>query len=190
MAHSLDSFKIIDVLIAFDVEEILKKNNNALGTEPYQATSLGNDPDSVYMITPLADAADGYGQGSVQGVYQGEAGSNLLLKANVGDEIYWRTASLTYTESYKCFLYRLEAITGDLLGDISYHTENVNEPYPVQGWPDNNSVKAEQRADYWVQATVRSPGQETYAFVAAVYDRRAQLKGYVTWDAYITVNNG
>ncbi|AWV02848.1 hypothetical protein DM992_26165 [Burkholderia sp. JP2-270] len=189
MSHSLDTFKFIDVLIAFDVDEILKKNNNSLGTEPDKATSLGNDPDSVYMITPLADAADGYSQGSVQGVYQGEAGSNLLLKANVDDVIYWRTVSLTYTESYKCFLYRFKAITRNLLGEVSYHTENVNEPYPVQGWPDNNSVKAEQRADYWAQATVLASGQETYAFVVAVYDRHAQLKGYVTWDAYLTINN-
>ncbi|MCU9956124.1 MULTISPECIES: AidA/PixA family protein [Burkholderia] len=190
MSHSLDTFKFIDVLIAFDVDEILKKNNNALGTEPDKATSLGNDPDSVYMITPLADAADGYGQGSVQGVYQGEAGSNLLLKANVNDRIYWRTVSLTDTENYKCFLYRFKAIGRNLLGEVSYRTENVTEPYPVQGWPDDNSVKTEQRADYWAQATVLAPGQETYAFVVAVYDRHAQLKGYVTWDAYLTISKG
>ncbi|UXU89605.1 inclusion body family protein [Burkholderia sp. S-53] len=190
MSHSLYSVKLIEVLIAFDVEEILKKNNNTLGTEPNQATSLGNAPDSVYMITPLANAAYGYGQGSLQGVNQGEAGSGLLIKANIGDQIYWRTVSLTDTEIYKCFLYGLRAVSDNHLGDISYHTENVNEPYPEQGWPDNAGVKTEQRADYWVQATVLRPGQETYAFVVAVYDRRAQLKGYVTWDAYLTINNG
>ena len=91
MSHTLDSFKFIDVLIAFDVQEILKQNNNTLGATPEKATALGNNPDTVYMITPLADAASGFGQGSVQGMYQGEGGSNLMLKANVNDMIYWRT---------------------------------------------------------------------------------------------------
>ena len=190
MSHTLDSFKFIDVLIAFDVQEILKQNNNTLGATPEKATALGNNPDTVYMITPLADAASGFGQGSVQGMYQGEGGSNLMLKANVNDMIYWRTVSLTDTENYKCFLYSIQAISGNLLGYVSHMTENTTEPYPAQGWPDNNSVKTELRADYWAQATVLSPGQETYAFVAAVYDRHAQLKGYVTWKAYLAISHG
>ncbi|WP_338640701.1 AidA/PixA family protein [Burkholderia pyrrocinia] len=189
MSHSLDSVKFIDVLIAFDVEEILKKNNNALGTDPNQATSLANIPDSVYMITPVADAAYGYSQGPLQGINQGEAGNNMRIKANVEDEIYWRTVSLTDKENYKCFLYRFKATGRNLLGEVTYHTENVYEPYPEQGWPDSNGVKTEQRADYWAQATVLCPGQETYAFVAAVYDRHAQLKGYVTWNAFISISS-
>ncbi|WP_279609739.1 AidA/PixA family protein [Burkholderia ambifaria] len=73
MPKNLDIFKIVDVLIAFDVDEILKSNNNSLSQHPGQPTSLGNNPDTVYMITTLANAAYGYGQGTTQGQNEAKA---------------------------------------------------------------------------------------------------------------------
>ncbi|EDT06278.1 AidA/PixA family protein [Burkholderia ambifaria] len=189
MPEILSTYSIIDVLTAFDVEEILRKNNNALSSNPSAATSLGNNPDTVYMITTLANAAYGYGQGPKPGTNQGEGGSNLRILANVNDVIRWRTVSLTDTADYKCFLYSFKAIGTNRLGEVSYITANVAEPYPASGWPGNNQVKEELRADYYAQATVLSPGDETYTFVVAIYDRHAQLKGYVTWDPYISINS-
>lgn len=189
MPEILSTYSIIDVLTAFDVEEILRRNNNSLSSNPGAATSLGNNPDTVYMITTLANAAYGFGQGPKPGTNQGEAGSNLRIKANVNDVIRWRTVSLTDTADYKCFLYHFKAIGTNRLGDISYITANIIEPYPAPGWPENNRVNEEPRADYYAQATVRSSGDETYTFVVAIYDRHAQLKGYVTWDPYITISD-
>lgn len=189
MPEILSTYSIIDVLTAFDVEEILKKNNNSLSSNPSAATFLGNDPDTVYMITRLANAAYGFGQGPLQGANQGEGGGNLRLKVNVNDLIRWRTVSLTDTANYKCFLYSFKANGVNRLGEVSYITTNVAEPYPAPGWPDNNHVNEESRADYYAHATALSPGDETYSFVVAIYDRHAQLKGYVTWNAYITINN-
>ncbi|MBY8609657.1 MAG: inclusion body family protein [Burkholderia sp.] len=189
MSQILSTYNIIDVLTAFDVDEILRKNNNSLSTNPNQPTSLGQNPDTVYMITTLANAAYGYGQGPLQGINQGEAGSNLRIKANVNDVIRWRTVSLTDVADYKCFLYRFTAISGALLSEVSYLTANVTEPYPAAGWPGSNRVNEEPRADYYAQATVIRPGTETYTFVVAIYDRHAQLKGYITWDPYITANS-
>ena len=190
MSKILDTFKIVDVLIAFDVDEILKSNNNSLSQHPGQPTSLGNNPDTVYMITTLANAAYGYGQGTTQGSNEGEGGSNLRIKAQVDDVIRWRTVSLTGTANYKCFLYDFVPKTANLLGYVSYLTDNSTEPYPARGWPENNTVNEEARADYYAKATVLCPGNnETYSFVAAIYDRHAQLKGYVSWDAYLTISN-
>ena len=189
MPEILSTYNIIDVLTAFDVEEILNRNANSLSKRPDAPTPLGQNPDTVYMITTLANAAYGYGQGPLQGVDQGEAGSNLRIKASVNDVIRWRTVSLTDTADYKCFLYRFTAIGPNRLGQVSYLTANVTEPYPAPGWPDNNHVNVVPRADYYAQATVLSPGTETYTFVVAIYDRHAQLKGYVTWDPYITITD-
>ncbi|AXF24877.1 hypothetical protein CUJ89_32110 [Burkholderia pyrrocinia] len=184
MPEILSTYSIIDVLIAFDVEEILRRNNNSLSTNSSQPTSLGNNPDTVFMITTLANAAYGYSQGS-----QGEGGGNLRIKAEVNDLIHWRTVSLTDTADYKCFLYRLTPRGANRLGNVSYLTANITEPYPAQGWPENNQVNEEPRADYYAEARVRSPGDETYSFVVAIYDRHAQLKGYVTWDPFIGISS-
>ncbi|KAG8154931.1 AidA/PixA family protein [Burkholderia catarinensis] len=190
MSHILSTFKIIDVLTAFDVFEILKRNNNSLSQNSGQPTSLGNNPDTVYMITTLANAAYGYSQGTTQGSNQGEGGNNLRIKAEVDDVIHWRTVSLTDTADYKCFLHNFIPKTANLLSNVTYLTANTTEPYPAPGWPGNNQVKEEPRADYYAQATVLRPGNnETYSFVAAIYDRHAQLKGYVSWDAYLTITS-
>ncbi|MBN3817982.1 hypothetical protein G3N57_15800 [Paraburkholderia sp. Se-20369] len=190
MSHVLSTYNIIDVLTAFDVEEILNKYP-ALSRNREQPTPLVNSVsmNTIYMLTTHAHAV--YGQG--QGGDQGEGGSNLRIKADVNDIIRWRTVSLTDAADYKCFLYRFKWVgssTGrDLLGPVTFQTANIAEPYPAQGWPENNKVNEEPTADYYAQATVLSPGIETYTFSVGIYDRHAQLKGYFYWDPYININN-
>ncbi len=70
--------------------------------------------------------------------------------------IRWRTVSLTDPAGYKCFLYDFVPKTANLLGYVSYLTDNSTEPYPARGWPENDQVKEEQRADYYAKATVIS----------------------------------
>ncbi|KVU45840.1 hypothetical protein WK69_14930 [Burkholderia ubonensis] len=184
------TYKITDVLIAFDVENILKKlDGSPQSRSKNNPPSLGSNVNSVYMITTIADAVYGFGQGPYQGLDEGEAGSNLRIKAEVEDVIRWRTVSLTDQADYKCFLYRFKSYGANLLSDVHYLTTNINQPYPLQGWPDNNLVGEEKRADYYAQATVLAPGTETYAFYVAIYDRHAQPKGYFYWDPYINISN-
>ncbi|RQS12941.1 hypothetical protein DIE07_07595 [Burkholderia sp. Bp9002] len=182
MSQILSTYNIIDVLTAFDIEEILNKYG-PLSQNRDSPTRLVNSQDTVYMLTTHAHAY--YNQGGDQG----EGGSNLRVKADVNDVIRWRTVSLTAAADYKCFLYQFVPLGVNLLGPTTFQTANIAEPYPAPGWPENNRVNEEPRADYYAQATVLSPGTETYYFRVAIYDRHAQLKGYVYWDPYINISN-
>ncbi|KVL95010.1 hypothetical protein DF107_28735 [Burkholderia stagnalis] len=181
--------KIIDVLIALDVEEILK-NYPSLSQSKEQPTLLTNAVDCIYMLTTRANAVYGYGPN--QGGAQGEGGNDLNVKASVNDSIRWRTVSLTDTAEYTCFLYEYKLVTSsigkDLLGKKTYETANVSEPYPVEGWPEVMQVQREPRADFKARATVLNAGSEIYYFYVAIYDNLGHLKGYIRWDPRLTVS--
>ncbi|WP_157646154.1 AidA/PixA family protein [Burkholderia ubonensis] len=67
---------------------------------------------------------------------------------------------------------------------------NFDAPYPPQGWPKStNELKDENRADFFWQTTAVGEGKATYQLIVAIYDRKKNLKGYVTWDPYITISN-
>ncbi|WP_080413477.1 AidA/PixA family protein [Burkholderia ubonensis] len=50
-------------------------------------------------------------------------------------------------------------------------------------------MKDENRADFFWQTTAVGEGKATYQLIVAIYDRKKNLKGYVTWDPYITISN-
>ena len=58
---AMGTSKIIDVLIALDVEEILK-NYPSLSQSKEQPTLLTNAVDCIYMLTTRANAVYGYGR--------------------------------------------------------------------------------------------------------------------------------
>jgi len=173
------TFKIVDVITLFDVEAILI-NHPELSHNPSAATPLkDNGKDTVFMVTTTGN------------VIAGQAGNELNIGVDAGDIIRFRTVSLTNVSDYKCFIHHTNVSHGaELLSpdDFEFQCPNINEPYPAPGWP-HNGVDSEKRADYFWQTNPVSKGQATYQFVVAIYDRHANLKGYVTWDPFITINN-
>ncbi|KVD59004.1 hypothetical protein WK57_34400 [Burkholderia ubonensis] len=170
------TFEIIDILTVLDIETILQ-NQSPLSNTPYPATGLQGNV--VYMLTADKNAISGQGK------------SELNIKADGGDVIRWRTVSVSDESDYKAYIYAINYSEGaDLLSGATPFSTNFDEPYPPQGWPKStNELKDENRADFFWQTTAVGEGKATYQLIVAIYDRKKNLKGYVTWDPYITISN-
>ncbi|KVO01386.1 hypothetical protein WJ85_00925 [Burkholderia ubonensis] len=170
------TFEIIDILTVLDIETILQ-NQSPLSNTPYPATGLQGNV--VYMLTADKNAISGQGK------------SELDIKADGGDVIRWRTVSVSDESDYKAYIYAINYSKGaDLLSGATPFSTNFDEPYPPQGWPKStNELKDENRADFFWQTTAVGEGKATYQLIVAIYDRKKNLKGYVTWDPYITISN-
>ncbi|WP_175772136.1 AidA/PixA family protein [Paraburkholderia phenazinium] len=171
------TFEIVDVLTILDAEKILKSQSPLSSDSNKPTTLLNNGTGTVYMVTTKGNAISG------------QAGSELNISVDAGDNIRFRTLSLTDAADYKCFIHHTNVSKNKELlvpDNFTFNCLNVDEPYPAPGWPANG-VSSEKRADYFWQTTAESDGQATYQFVVAIYDRHSTLKGYVTWDPYITI---
>lgn len=171
----------IEVLVVFDAATILADNPN-----PSQDAGSPTPADGqyIFMITDQANAGSG------------QAGNELNVLAQTGDTIRWREATLAPTD-YEALLYAFTMEQNPQAGQQPGGPSLISTPVPIlisvtEPFPDpgNPSVPQMQRLnDYFWNCTVENPGSVTYQFSFMLVDRNGNVKGYFTWDPFITITS-
>jgi hypothetical protein len=168
----------IDILCAIDAGELptlSQDSNNPTG-------GLNN---YVYMIVKSADAISG------------QAGPELNISANIGDNVRWRATSLDSNFGLSVVFYNFTASQGGnllssptLLGGVNNGTPyTVNEMMPVQGNMPWSTTNVAVPYDFY-QSTVEGTGSVTYQWSFKVNKtNNGSLVGYGIWDPFITISN-
>jgi hypothetical protein len=162
---------IINILIAVDCETLAQQS---LSTDSDHPTSIAEN--LVYAIVRQSNALSGQG------------GANLDVSARTGDIIRWRETSLSLNTEYQPIAYRFHVSQGaELLKDLGPETVEVTTPLPNPEdllHPGTQTIKS-----YFWEAEVRNSGRATYQFSFMIVDRDSNVKGYCTWDPYITIKS-
>lgn len=167
----------IDILCAIDAAELptlsQDRNNPTGGLNQW-----------VYMIVKDANAISG------------QAGPELNISANIGDNVRWRATSLDSNFDLTVVFYNFTAQGGNLLtspqliGGVNGGTPvTINQMMPVQGNMPWNTTSVAVPYDYY-QSTVESVGSVTYQWSFQVNNTsNGSLVGYGIWDPFITISN-
>ncbi len=167
----------IDVLCAIDTEDL-----PALSQDPNNPTQGLNQ--FVYMIVNDANAISG------------QAGSELNISANIGDNVRWRGTSLSSNFVQSVVFYNFTSEGGNLLsspillGGVSGGTPfTINEAMPVQGNMPWSTTNVSVPYAYY-QSTIEATGKITYQWWFQVNNTsNGALVGYGMWDPFITISN-
>lgn len=163
--------QIIDVMVVFDAETIVKKVSP--GTEQSPAYC---PHDLIHMVTNSGN------------VISGNAGAELNIAAQVGDGIRWRKTTLSFNTNYRVILYKFVATGGqDLISPPQPILVNVKVPLPDPADPTNPSTQVIKQ-DFW-QCISFMEGRVMYHFYFMIMDRDQNVLGYYWWDPYITIKN-
>ncbi|UVM49209.1 MULTISPECIES: inclusion body family protein [unclassified Pseudomonas] len=165
--------RVTDVLVSIDTETILKNYPN-ISKNPHTPTTI--DFRHVYMVT------------NQNNVVSGQAGGELDLKAQVGDLIRWREASLSLGFEQAVIFYKFIGNVGNEL--ISTPTpRKATASFAVPN-TSNPSVPSCQKVDnhYWSSETLAC-GRVTYHFNFLIVDRDCQIIGCCAWDPFISIHN-
>ncbi len=134
-----------------------------------------------------------------ESVISGQAGPELDIKANIGDNVRWRSTSLDASFDLSVVFYNFTATAGGkllspplLLGGVSSGSNGtaftINEQMPVQGAMPWSATNVAVPYDYF-QSTVESTGSVTYQWWFRVNHTDGGLVGYGMWDPFIQISN-
>jgi nematocidal protein AidA len=161
----------IDILIAVDTDSLIQQG---LSQDSNSPTNVGDN--YIYAIVRSDEAISG------------QAGAELNVAAETMDIIRWRMTSLTLNASYDTIPYKFVVSRGpDLVKDNGPEIVTVSTPLPN---PDDLLHPGRQSVQsfFW-QADVKKPGNATYHFQFMILDRHGKVKGYCTWDPFITITD-
>jgi hypothetical protein len=163
--------EIINVLIAFDTETIVKTYTNP-SQDPNKPTQVSTS--LIYMIVRQGDAISG------------QAGGNLNIKAQVDDVVRWRETSLSLSADSNAILYKY--IRGSGEGKISEAVPRISNPTVPLPNPDDPLHPNTQtiNSHYWTSDVLRQ-GTVGYTFQFMILDRNESIVGYYYWDPSITI---
>ncbi|HST58204.1 MAG TPA: AidA/PixA family protein, partial [Longimicrobium sp.] len=142
----------IDVLVVFDAATILA-NNTSPSQDPNNPSGVGGN---IFMIV---DAAHANGD---------QAGSELNVKAQTGDTIRWREATVAPTD-YQALMYAFQAGQQNLISPPTPIQITVHEPFPNPATPSVPQFQTVQ--NFFWNSTVENPGTLTYHFNFMLVDR-------------------
>lgn len=163
--------EIINVLIAFDTETIIKTYTNP-SQDPNKPTQVTTS--LIYMIVRQGNAISG------------QAGGNLNIKAQVGDIVRWRETSLSLSAESNALLYAY--IRGSGEGRISNATAHIVEPdVPLPNPDDPLHPKIQNVKIHNWTSEVERQGTVGYTFRFMILDRDEGLIGYYYWDPSVTI---
>jgi len=169
-----DTAKIIDVLIAIDVESII--NNYGTNTDCNNPVQIDSNKNYIYMIVRSDEAVSG------------NAGAELTIAAKTLDVIRWRETSLTLNCTYSTILYEFDSTdAAGLITTPQPIVVEVNTPLPVASDPLHPATQTIN--DYFWNCTVERAGSITYHFKFMIVDRDNNVQGYYWWDPFIRVTD-
>lgn len=160
-----------DILMAFDAEAIIAKGTGTPDSPIYAGT------ENIYMITRKGN------------VVSGNAGGELRIQVAVGDNIRWRSTSLSGNFDYDVLLYKFESTdpNNDLMSEPTSMSGTIHEPVPNKHDPLHPT--SQLVTNYYWQAVTEQTGSITYHFHFMITDRNGKVLGYYMWDPFITIVN-
>ncbi|KAF0249120.1 MAG: aidA [bacterium] len=171
-----DQTQTIDILIAVDAETILSKFSNNLGSQDNPTHTLDQ---YLRMIARHNNTLLGIGN------------SGIDIKAEIGNNVRWRAASLSINFDYDVLIYRFSnppLTQGQNLGYISVPEAldgTIQEPVLN---PDNPSQPVfREVTNYYWQSTIKKTGIIGYNFHFMITGRNGKVYGYFQGGGLITV---
>ena len=174
----------IEILSVFDTQTILK--DYAPPANPTPSSPIGLPHPSggpyKYMFMVAKDA----------NTISGQATGNLSIRANVNDQVQWRSASLSDNGAQSAIIYKIQK-NGSGADVLKLPPEvNVTYPYvPVPDESDPTKYKATEVPDYFLSSLVRRTGVENYLvyfYITDIVNGKLKTLGYYYWDPAITVD--
>ena len=171
--------EVIDVLIEMDVESMptLSKDKS------HPTGGLNN-----HIFLRVKDSNGVSGQG----------GAELRIKGNVGDNVRWRSTSLSgnFEKSVVMYDFSSQSSQGGEISTPELHGGVKNGKIlttkvmtPVQSDLPLSAELIDTPYNY-LESNLESSGSITYQFQFQVNDSGSgELLGYGTWDPFITINN-
>jgi nematocidal protein AidA len=174
--------RTIYIQTIFDTETILKKY--AKSTNPSSPTFLPTpglaDKPTMFMLTNWDDHLSG------------QATGNLEIQAEVNDNIYWRTMSLSNNTGDAVLFYDFVVPSGAVIAKPRLKLSQVTVPIPTLPFePPAYAYKMEAVTDVHWMTEVDHPGSSLYQirFFILTQDpgTRSLVRYFYTWDPKITV---
>lgn len=175
----------INVLVGIDCETIIANYTGGTESSP---TAVSNS--NFYMIVNQANALSG------------QAGGELNVAGNIGDNLRWRAESLSLNFDYDAVFVQfvqtgggsdLMTLPPQLIGGAKSgggaFTKNAPLPLNSTGGGDVFSTENVDQPYYFYQSTLESTGKVTYHWVVQIFDSSGNSLGYFQWDPYITISN-
>ena len=162
---------IVDVIIAVDAESMVESLAPGSADNPTVIPMP-----LVFMMVKAADAVFG------------QASKELKFKAQTGDIIRWRAASLSLNDSFQVLLYKYHVVRGqELLSPPTPLIMQAKTALPNPATPTKPILQT-RKYHFW-QATVLMPGEVTYAFYMMVLDNNSKPLGFYYWDPFIAITD-
>jgi hypothetical protein len=132
----------------------------------------------------------------------GQAGGELNIQGNIGDNVRWRGESLSLNFDYDAVFVQfvqtggasdLMTLPPQLIGGAKSGggTFDKDAPMPVNSVSGSGvfSNAVVSQPYYFFQSTLESAGKVTYHWVFQLFDSSGNSLGYFQWDPYITISN-
>ncbi|CAM4014238.1 MULTISPECIES: inclusion body family protein [Flavobacterium] len=169
----------IDVLVVIDTEYI--KNNFPRNTDPNNAQGINHN--SQYMICY-----------SPRGIVSGQGTADLSFKANVGDNVSFRSTSIQQNSDDAVILYGIKYWKGDKVFN-TFTTNIVTRNRAVQPDPDQLNgippILTSQNFTSYDSKIARGGTENFYVYIAvytlASDGQTQELYGYYYWDPQVVV---
>lgn len=176
-----------DILVAIDCDQIMADNPNGGSKDPNNPTWLDANK-YFYMITKVSN------------VISGNAGGELNIGVDIGDNIRWREVSLSndFENSPSFTNFREEQSGGanlitlppTLVGGVSNGQPSLKqEPQPVNAGGPPWAASMQSTPYHFWQSTAQNTGKATYQWIFQILDTHGTSHGYFGWDPFITISD-